>query len=89
MNGEVIDPYKLLPDMFSDIDNDEVELLMDSERIDNGGLALTAYAKMQFSEMSDYERIRLRNALLQYCELDTWAMVAIYEGWKEILEQQT
>ena len=86
-NGKVIDPYKLLPDMFSDIDDNEVVLLMDGEKINNGGLALTAYAKMQFSEMSDYERIKLRNALLQYCELDTWAMVAIFEGWREMLKQ--
>ena len=50
------------------------------------GLApLTAYAKMQFEEMSDYERDEISKALLKYCELDTMAMVMIYEGWKDLL----
>ena len=46
---------------------------------------MMAYAKMQFSEMSEQEREFYRNALLKYCELDTLAMVMIYEGWKEYL----
>jgi hypothetical protein len=40
---------------------------------------------MQFEDMSDYERSELRQALLKYCELDTLAMVMIYEGWKDLL----
>jgi hypothetical protein len=44
---------------------------------------MTAYAKMQFEEMSDYERGELTSSLLQYCELDTLAMVMIYEAWKK------
>ena len=43
---------------------------------------MTAYAKMQFEEMSDYERDELTKSLLQYCELDAMAMVMIYEAWK-------
>jgi len=35
--------------------------------------------------MSDYERGEIRKALLKYCELDTMAMVMIYEGWKDLL----
>jgi hypothetical protein len=31
--------------------------------------------------MSDYERGELEAALLKYCELDTLAMVMIYEAW--------
>jgi hypothetical protein len=38
---------------------------------------------MQFSEMSDYEYKELSLALLKYCELDTLAMVMIYEAWRE------
>ena len=37
---------------------------------------------MQFEEMSDYERDELTNSSLQYCELDTMAMVMIFEAWK-------
>ncbi|GAB6153615.1 hypothetical protein JCM17380_23650 [Desulfosporosinus burensis] len=50
-----------------------------------GGAALTAYARMQFEEMSKYERTEIEKALLKYCELDTLAMVMIYEGWKDLI----
>ena len=79
--GSVIDPYKLLPNMFQDAPDNVDDLLSESNSLANGGAALTAYAKIQFTEMSDYERDELRNALLKYCELDTLAMVMIYETW--------
>ncbi len=41
---------------------------------------------MQYQEMSDYEKNELSQALLNYCELDTMAMVMIYEGWREMLK---
>jgi len=41
---------------------------------------------MQFSEMSDFETDRLKVALLKYCELDTFAMVMIYEAWWKLLK---
>jgi len=37
-------------------------------------------AELQFSEMSKEERKELSSALLRYCELDTIAMVMIYEA---------
>ena len=82
---KVVDPYKLLPKMFEDISDEEFELLSDHDELNNGGAALAAYSKMQFSEMSDFERKELEKALLKYCELDTFAMVLIYEGWKDLL----
>jgi hypothetical protein len=46
-----------------------------------GGAALTAYARLQqFEDMSYYERTEFKKALSKYCELDTMAMVMIYEG---------
>ncbi|HFS5637864.1 TPA: hypothetical protein ACH0PD_000291 [Legionella pneumophila] len=45
-----------------------------------------AYAKLQFTNMSNSERAELRNALLRYCELDTLAMVMIIEGWQHMLQ---
>ncbi len=86
-DGRVLDPYKLLPKMFLDLTDKECELLSENEDIKNGGAALTAYARMQFEEMSDYERSEIRKALLKYCELDTMAMVMIYEGWREFVRQ--
>ena len=84
--GNVIDPYKLLPVMFHDLTVKENELLSDDDEIKNGGAALTAYARMQFEDMSDYERQEIQTALLKYCELDTLAMVMIFEGWREMLK---
>jgi len=40
-----------------------------------------AYAKMQFTKMSETERQNIIKALLRYCEMDTLAMVMIYEHW--------
>ena len=46
---------------------------------------MTAYARMQFGEMSDYERNKLTKRLLKYYALDTFAMLVIYEEWIEII----
>jgi hypothetical protein len=83
--GQVIDPYKLLPKMFYDVSEKELSLLSESDELRDGGAALTAYARMQFEEMSDYERTEIQKALLKYCELDTMAMVMIVESWKDMI----
>ena len=54
--------------------------------IADGGAALTAYSKLQFVDMPDHERETIINGLLKYCELDTLAMVMIYEHLKEITQ---
>ncbi|WP_207652423.1 DUF2779 domain-containing protein [Desulfosporosinus sp. FKB] len=88
IDGRVLDPYKLLPNMFQDISEKDFDLLLsDSNELRDGGAALTAYARMQFEEMSEYERSEIQKALLQYCELDTLAMVMIYEGWQDLINQ--
>jgi len=84
-DGKVVDPYKTLPKMFSDVSDKDMSLLSSVNELRDGGAALTAYARMQFEEMSDYERQEIRIALLKYCELDTMAMVMLYEGWKDLL----
>ena len=82
-NGQVKDPYKLLPRMFSDVSEKDFEILSDEE-IRDGGAAMTAYAKFQYTDMSDLEREEIAHALLRYCELDTLAMVMLFEGWKDL-----
>ena len=47
----------------------------------------TAYAKMQFTQMSPEETDRVAQGLLKYCELDTLAMVMIWEYWRELIEK--
>ena len=82
-NGEVQDPYKLLPKLFNDIQIEPLDNLFKEDEINHGGAAMTAYAKMQFTEMSELEREKLRAGLLKYCELDTFAMVLLYEYFLE------
>ena len=54
----------------------------DKSSIANGGAALAAYTKLQFSDEKMTEA--LKNALLRYCELDTMSMVFIWEYLKEM-----
>ena len=74
-NGLCIDPYKLLPP----VGNSPMDALAD------GGAALTAYHHLQSDTLSKPQKQELEKALLRYCELDTFAMVMIYEEWREIL----
>jgi hypothetical protein len=76
--GVVISPYKLLPNLHNDIDSNSIDKLAD------GGAAMTGYAKMQFMNISEQEHKDIANGLLRYCELDTMAMVFIYEYFKEL-----
>ena len=64
----------------------EKSLAQTKEKRDKGGInAQAAYAYLQFADMTDAERELYRQALLRYCELDTMAMVMIWEYWgKEI-----
>ena len=84
-DGKAVDPYKLLPKMFADIAEADFELISESSVLNDGGAAMTAYARLQFEDMSDYERGEIKRALLKYCELDTLAMVMIYEAWRDML----
>jgi hypothetical protein len=79
--GKVVDPYKRLPPIFTDLDLDTMDSLVTEGSIADGGAAMTAYARMQFTQMTDEESERVAKALLKYCELDTFAMVMIFEHW--------
>jgi hypothetical protein len=80
--GKNPDPYGSLPPVFENYDRETLNLLMSDDDINNGGAAMTAYSLMQFTEMSDEERGKIKKALLRYCELDTEAMVWIYQYLK-------
>lgn len=84
-DGKVVDPYKKLPTLFQDATSKNIELLSGDNELAEGGAALTAYAKIQFAEISGYEKKELEKALLKYCELDTFAMVMIYEACREMV----
>lgn len=85
-NSEYINPYKILPKLFENWTDEDLELnLSEMNDIANGGSALTAYSKLQYTDMSQAEINELTKGLLKYCELDTLAMVFIYEHFKEDL----
>ena len=79
----VKNPYKLLKPLFEGWAEEEMEENQgDIENIADGGSALMAYSKLQYTDMTDAERQEIKNALLKYCELDTLAMVMIYEHFR-------
>lgn len=85
-DGTVENPYKKLPSVgtyFPEGSGKHVEaqerLLED---VKNGGAALAAYGLLQFSE--GVASKALEKALLRYCELDTMAMVFIWEYFNEM-----
>lgn len=44
---------------------------------------MVPFAKMQFTDISEAEQNAIIKGLLKYCELDTLAMVMIYEFWMD------
>ena len=52
------------------------------ERCQNGGDAMTIFPRIK--DMEPEEAAASREALLRYCELDTWAMVKVWEKLKEM-----
>lgn len=85
-NGKIKNPYKMLPPLFADWQEEEKEgnVMGNEENIADGGAALAAYGKLQYQDMSERERTAIVSGLLKYCELDTLAMVMIYEHLKEM-----
>lgn len=85
--GRVINPYHMLPPVFDDWTEEDIEnTLSEIEDITNGGAALTAYGKLQFLDMEESEKEELTKALLKYCELDTLAMVMIFEHFYDLIK---
>lgn len=72
----------VLPTLFPD--DPELNYHNLCEDVQNGQMAMEIYASL--AKMTDKEEIeRLRRALLDYCKLDTYAMVRIWEFLKEIV----
>lgn len=85
-NGVVENPYKHLELVSAFLNISEAEITHENsldELVSNGGAALAAYSKLQFSD--DVASAALQQALLRYCELDTLAMVFIWEYFNEMI----
>ncbi len=90
-SGQVVDPYLLLDPLLSDATLNELALQAENgeegagEFIINGGAAMVAYSQLQQPDLAPGERARIENQLLRYCELDSLAMVMVYEALREWL----
>lgn len=86
-NGVVENPYKHLEPVSAFLNISEAEIKQYENSLDesvcDGGAALAAYSKLQFSD--DVASKALEQALLRYCELDTLAMVFIWEYFNEMI----
>lgn len=80
MHGSASIKY-VLPAMFP---NDESLNYKNLELVHNGDEAMNIYAKL--GEYPKEEQEYIRERLLKYCELDTYAMVKIYEKLKQIVK---
>ena len=80
-DGTVLNPYKLLKPLFEGVTDEALDSFITDENLADGGAAMMAYAKMQFMEMTESERKLVMDGLLRYCELDTLAMVMLWEYW--------
>lgn len=86
-NGAVKDPYHLLPNVTPGVSNEQLAFAEDNnDRLADGAAAMMAYARLQFMRVPDAERRDLEAALLRYCELDTFAMVLIWEYWMDLVK---
>lgn len=85
VDGVVTSPYALLPPVFADLPAEACHWLDGHPglEISEGGAAATAYARLQFEDLEPEERRRIESGLKRYCELDTLAMVMVYEAWRE------
>jgi len=87
-SADQFNPYKALPAVFEEYDEEQLDSLVEGfDEVAEGGAAMTAYAKLQFGHVPVAQREMLRDALLKYCELDTLAMVMIWEFWMEELKK--
>jgi hypothetical protein len=79
--GNILDPYLTLKHIFAagslEAEMAEKEI---NEVVKEGGAAMKAYTDMMYGPVAN--RANLERQLLEYCKLDTLAMVIIWTYWK-------
>ena len=86
---EILSPYKSLPPVFEEWSDEQLDAtISEIDNIADGGAALTAYGKLQYTDMPEEERLAIKTSLLKYCELDTLAMVMIWEYFRELVARR-
>lgn len=84
---EGLDPYQKLKALAKELLPAGVDA-EDGSVIAEGGAAATAYSRLQFEDLDEGARTRIENALLRYCELDTLAMLIVFQGWLGEVKQR-
>lgn len=85
-DGELLDPYETLPPLpFGDDEEGEIDAVRE------GTAAMRTYQEMMYGMRKNDESFRnaQRQSLLNYCELDTAAMVMIWMHWCQRLGLHT
>ncbi len=84
LNNLVIDPYDKLSELVAEDDQEEV-ITYGVDPVKGGTAAMRAYQRIRFdSSLSTAQKEELKKRLLEYCKLDTMAMVIIWEHWKNL-----
>ncbi|MFN8296706.1 MAG: DUF2779 domain-containing protein [Chitinophagales bacterium] len=80
-SGNILSPYETLKNRWDEL---EFETAENYETVKEGSGAMRAYQEMLFGKgKTDADKKeRLKQELLNYCELDTMAMVIIWYHWK-------
>lgn len=83
LGGVIKSPYDQLSGLMADLE--------EMEAIKDGTGAMKAYHDMQFGNASTdvAKKITLKKLLLQYCKLDTMAMVIIWKYWMDKLNTKS
>lgn len=51
----------------------------EKDNVKDGSMAMNAWKKLVFEAESESEKAQIKKDMLEYCKMDTWAMVRIYE----------
>ena len=84
---QVKNPYQSLPGLTDGLTENEKEQLAGIESIRDGGAALTAYGRLMFEALPKAHRDSIERGLKEYCELDTLAMVFLYQGVVDLIDR--
>ncbi len=85
--GNWQNPYDRLPQIFEGVTEAQLASLEDDFDVKEGAGAMMAYAQMQLTQTPAAQMETLAKKLLMYCELDTLAMVMLWEAWQHWLNE--
>jgi hypothetical protein len=80
--GNTINPYDILPEVAVEFDGQKI-------KVKDGSGAMKAYQDMVYGLNRNNNEVKekYKKALLEYCRLDTLAMVIIWEHWMQLLKK--